>query len=171
MLKDIQKENNRHRPQISIPPQSQADAKRLTTPLSPGCNPSKNLHIRMTAPVLLVEDNDMVRSLVEDMLTWLGYKVLSAQDGVQAIHLFTQRSKDIGMVISDVAMPRKNGWQLLADMRNLRSSVPVILISGYYEAPINPKKANHQPQAFLHKPFTVRALQETIDGVLESYMI
>ena len=118
--------------------------------------------------VLLVEDNEMVRNLIEKMLNRLGYRVICAQDGFEALQIFRHKAGSIGLVLSDVSMPGKNGWQVLSEMREVRSDIPVILASGYYEASIHPHKYTHQPQAFLPKPFTMAALQKTIETVMQS---
>ena len=127
---------------------------------------STNRPSKHTESVLLVEDNEMVMNLVENMLKCLGYAVICAQDGFEAVHIFRQKAHAIGLILSDVSMPGKNGWQVLAETRTIRSDIPVILTSGYYEAPIRSPRVTHQPQAFLHKPFTLDALQRTIENVM-----
>lgn len=118
--------------------------------------------------VLLVEDNEMVRNLIEKMLNSLGYLVICAQDGFEAVQIFRHKASSIGLVLSDVCMPGKNGWQVLSEMREIRSDIPVILASGYYERSIQPHKYTQQPQAFLPKPFTMAALKEAIETVTQS---
>ena len=118
--------------------------------------------------VLLVEDNEMVRNLVENMLKYLGYRVICAQDGFEALQIFRNKSRSIGLVLSDISMPGKNGWQVLSEMREVRSDIPVILASGYYEVSIQPHKYTHKPHAFLPKPFTMSALNDTIQTVMQA---
>ncbi|MFO7803146.1 MAG: response regulator [Desulfovermiculus sp.] len=118
--------------------------------------------------VLLVEDNEMVRNLVEKMLNHLGYLVICAQDGFEAVQIFRHKASSIGLVLSDVSMPGKNGWQVLSEIREFRSDIPVILASGYYEGSITPPKQTQEPHTFLLKPFTMAALQETIENVMQS---
>jgi len=117
--------------------------------------------------VLLVEDNEMVRNLVEQMLNHLGYLVICAQDGFEAVQLFRHKANSIGLVLSDVSMPGKNGWQVLSELKEVRSDIPVILASGYYEGSIQPPKHTQKPQAFLFKPFSMAALQESIQTVMQ----
>ncbi len=118
--------------------------------------------------VLLVEDNEMVRNLIETMLNHLGYLVICAQDGFEAVQIFRHKANSIGFVLSDVSMPGKNGWQVLSELREIRSDIPVILVSGYHEGSIQPHKYTQKPHAFLFKPFTMAALQESIQNVMQS---
>jgi CheY-like chemotaxis protein len=112
--------------------------------------------------VLLVEDNELVRTLVASMLKLLGHAAVCAKDAFEAAEVFNKRQNDIDVVLSDVVMPGKSGWDLLANLRKNGACTPVILTSGYYENPARPPKSAAQPQAFLHKPFTIKALEEAL---------
>ena len=117
--------------------------------------------------ILLAEDNDMVRSLVGSMLEALGYHVISAQDGREALDIFQDKKDEIGLVLSDVAMPRMDGWNMIAAIREIEPGIPVILASGYTDTLKQAGQHSEQPQAILHKPFKMAALQEAIEWVLE----
>jgi CheY-like chemotaxis protein len=116
--------------------------------------------------VLLVDDNEMVRELIKIQLEMLGYQVLCAQDGKEALECFRKRHDEICLVLSDVVMPRLSGWDVLASMKKNGSCTPVILASGYYEHPSFPSKSVAQPQAYLHKPFTIKNLEKAIKHAL-----
>lgn len=116
--------------------------------------------------VLLVDDNEMVRELIKLQLELLGYQVLCAKDGKEALECFRKRHDEICMVLSDVVMPGQSGWDVLANLRKNEACTPVILASGYYESPSFPPKAAAQPQAYLHKPFTIKDLEKAIEGAL-----
>ncbi len=140
-----------------------SESRNLSKEHQPKTRDHKNIEL-----ILLVEDNEMVRNLVENMLKYLGYRVICAQDGFEALQIFRNKSRSIGLVLSDVSMPGKNGWQVLSEMREVRSDIPVILASGYYEVPIQPHKYTHKPHAFLPKPFTMSALSDTIQTVMQA---
>ena len=116
--------------------------------------------------VLLVEDNDMVREMAADMLTHLGLKVVEAKDGVEAVDLFRQHRNEIRCVLSDLTMPRMDGWETLAALRKLSPDIPVILSSGYDEAQVMAGEHPEPPNAFLGKPYLLKDLRDILNRVL-----
>ena len=103
--------------------------------------------------VLLVEDEDMVRKMAATMLGRIGYRVIEARDGVEAVALFRQHQSGIGAVLCDLTMPRMDGWETLAALRDIEPGIPIILASGYNEAQVMQGNHPRPPQAFLHKPY------------------
>jgi CheY-like chemotaxis protein len=103
--------------------------------------------------VLLVEDEEMVRKMTETVLTRLGYKVFLAKDGVEAVTMFQWHKDEIDVVLSDLSMPRMNGWETLSALRQIRPDIPVILASGYDESKVIGDSQPARPQVFLHKPY------------------
>jgi len=112
--------------------------------------------------VLLVDDEEILRDMVGTMLMRLGYTVLAAKDGVEAMELFAQHQDEIRCVVSDLTMPRMNGWQTLAALRKLSPGIPVILSSGYDETQVLIGDHPERPQAFLHKPYQMVQLQAVL---------
>jgi CheY-like chemotaxis protein len=116
--------------------------------------------------ILVVEDNEMVRDMVREMLEGYGYHVLTAADAVQAIEIAAGQRERIELLVSDVVMPGMSGpelyEQLVVQMPNLR----VVYISGY---PMNPSIRGgtlEEEVSYLQKPFTAEALLERIKTVL-----
>jgi PAS domain S-box-containing protein len=116
--------------------------------------------------VLLIEDEDQVRKMARTMLTHLGYRVLEAKDGAEAMDIFQQHQEEIRCVLSDLTMPRMNGWEALAAMRKLSPDIPVILSSGYDEAHVMADEHPERPNAFLGKPYRLQELGDTIRCIL-----
>ena len=116
--------------------------------------------------VLLVEDEEMVRSMAATMLTRLGYTVLEAKDGVEAVEVFRQHQDEIRCVLSDLTMPRMDGWDTLAALRKLSPDIPVILSSGYDESQVMAGEHPERPNAFLGKPYRFRELEDAIQSAL-----
>jgi len=112
--------------------------------------------------VLLVEDEEMMRSMAETMLKRLGFKVFSAQDGVEALEVFHNHSDEIDVVLSDLTMPRMNGWETLSALRHIQPGLPVILSSGHDESKALDAKRSELPQAFLHKPYRLGDLRDAL---------
>jgi PAS domain S-box-containing protein len=116
--------------------------------------------------VLLIEDEEPVRNMARMMLTRLGYKVIEAIDGVEALEIFHKHQDEIFFVLSDLTMPRMDGWETLAALRKLSPDIPVVLSSGYDKAQVMAGDHTEQPDAFLGKPYQLKGLRETINRVL-----
>ncbi len=117
--------------------------------------------------MLLVDDEEILRDMVGTMLMRLGYTVLAAKDGVEAMEMFAQHQDEIRCVVSDLTMPRMNGWQTLAALRKLSPGIPVILSSGYDEAQVLIGNHPERPQAFLHKPYQKAELQAALAKAMD----
>jgi two-component system, cell cycle sensor histidine kinase and response regulator CckA len=118
--------------------------------------------------VLLVEDEEMVRNIAEAFLRHLGFTVLAAKDGVEALEGFLQRKDEIHCVLCDLTMPRMNGWETLKALRALRPDIPVVLASGYDKAEVMAGKHAELPQAFLHKPYTLADLKAALGAAMRT---
>ncbi len=115
--------------------------------------------------ILIVEDVALIRGIVATMLKSLGYGVLQAEDGVQALELFDQHQKDIVCVICDIVMPRMNGWQTLNALRRRSPGIPVIFASGFSEAQILEEDHEEVPDIYLEKPFQFAKLREALANI------
>ncbi len=113
--------------------------------------------------VLVVDDEAMVRSMAESMLTRkFGYEVVTACGGVEALEIFSARKDEICLVLLDLSMPGMNGWETLSALRAIRPDTPVILASGYDETQVMCSEHAERPQAFLHKPFGANDLKSAL---------
>ena len=126
----------------------------------------KSPEIKGSGTVLLIEDEEQVRHMAKIMLIRLGYTVLEAKDGVEALEIFQKHQDDVRFVLSDLTMPRMGGWDTMAALRNLSPDIPVILSSGYNEAQVVAEEHPDRPNAFLGKPYRLKELCETITHVL-----
>jgi PAS domain S-box-containing protein len=117
--------------------------------------------------VLLIEDEVSVRNMAKKMLSQLGYKVIEAQDGVEAVRLFQAHQNEIDCVFSDLTMPRMNGWETLTALREKGADVPVILASGYDQDTVMAGDHPELPQAFLNKPYSMAALKDVLKEVIK----
>ena len=103
--------------------------------------------------VLLADDEEDVRSVVHAMLETLGYEVIEARDGLEAVEIFRRRAAEIDLVILDLVMPRLTGEAALGQMRRIAPTVPAILISGYNEIGRIREIVAGGFGGFLQKPF------------------
>ena len=112
--------------------------------------------------VLVIEDEKQLRYMVKEMLTLLGFTVLEAGDGVEAVEVFRRHSDEIRCVICDLTMPRMDGWETLAALRSLSPGIPFVLSSGYSEEQVMIGDHTELPQAFLGKPYRFEELTDMI---------
>jgi CheY-like chemotaxis protein len=117
--------------------------------------------------VLLAEDESAVRDLVRQHLEDLGYTVLVAPDGAQALQLARQNIKTIDIVLSDVVMPEMGGCELSEALRQLRPDMKIVLMTGYSEG-VTIEQANAAGLQVLSKPFSRRSLAHKIREVLDA---
>ncbi|RJP79460.1 MAG: response regulator [Desulfobacteraceae bacterium] len=118
--------------------------------------------------VLVVDDDGDVRNLTETMLAHLGFTVLQAKDGMEALKVFRHHKENIRFVVCDLTMPQMDGWETLAGLRRIDPGIRVILASGYSEGEAMKGEHADRPQAFLKKPFTLNSLIAKVKEVLDA---
>ena len=117
------------------------------------------------AKVMIVDDEDRLRSLVRDFLIRDGYRVLEAADGEEALNLFFA-NKDVGVIILDVMMPKLSGWQVLEEIRRY-SKVPVIMLTALSEEQDELKGFRLGVDEYVTKPFSPRVLVARVQSILK----
>jgi CheY-like chemotaxis protein len=110
---------------------------------------------------------EALRTMAAAMLTHLGFTVIEAEDGVEAVELFRDNRGEFRCVICDLTMPRMNGWETLAALRKLAPGIPVILTSGYDRTTVMEGAHRQRSEAFLHKPYRMAELQSALEAVLK----
>ncbi len=115
--------------------------------------------------VLVADDEEMVRNVTEAFLKRLGFNVIKAGDGAEAVERFRKHRDSVDLVISDLSMPKMNGWETLAAIRKISPDIPVILSSGYDEAHAMKGEGGPSPQAFLKKPYSRRDLKAVLRSI------
>ena len=118
--------------------------------------------IRVGGLVLVVDDEAHVRVVARSMLEHLGYDVLEAEDGYEALDLFRARGAEIACVLLDMTMPQMSGEQVFRSLRGLRDDVPVLLSSGYNEVEATGRFAGKGLAGFLQKPYTLAQLTDAL---------
>jgi CheY-like chemotaxis protein len=108
--------------------------------------------------VLVVDDEETVRTVASRMLESLGYRVVQAVDGQEAVERFRAAPDQFSWVLLDLTMPRLDGEQAYAEMKRLRPDVRVVLMSSYTEREVGPRFAGKELAGFLQKPFPLSAL-------------
>lgn len=123
---------------------------------------------RGTETILLVEDEEPLRKVIIELLTQIGYKVLSAANGRDAMRVATVYPEKIHLLITDVIMPETSGPELAKALCAARSDLKVIYISGYTDGSLAPEGVLRPGTVLVHKPFSVRVLSAKMREVLDS---
>jgi PAS domain S-box-containing protein len=117
--------------------------------------------------VLLVEDNDGVRTMASDALRGAGYAVVAARDGEEALRLTGADLDRIAVVLTDVVMPVMGGRELAGRLRAARPDIKIIFMSGYTDDAIVSHHVRDSATAFIQKPFVPSALGRAVRQVLD----
>ena len=122
-----------------------------------------------TGTILLVEDEDMVRTVAERALTRQGYKVMTAANGEEALEMLMGMTGadggTIDLLVSDVVMPTMDGPTLVRHAREKFPDLPILFMSGYAEEQLR-RSIDIDRVAFLAKPFSVQQLAEAARDAL-----
>ena len=118
--------------------------------------------------VLLVDDESTVRRCARAMLESLGFSVVEARDGQEALDIYEREAGKIHWVLMDLTMPRLDGYSAFLALRGLNPSVQVVLSSGWSHSEVTARFREHPPAAFLPKPYTLTELRASLTkaGVL-----
>ncbi len=118
--------------------------------------------------VLVVDDEALVRNVCRRTLQQFGYRVITAENGAEAVSLYLQHRKEVAVVLTDMMMPVMDGAATIVALRNVDPGVKVICASGLGTDTAFFDRATCQPDAVLAKPYTASLLLESIHRVLTS---
>jgi signal transduction histidine kinase/CheY-like chemotaxis protein len=122
----------------------------------------------VTETILVAEDEVAVGRLSKMLLEKIGYRVLLAESGAQALELARQYEAEIHLLLTDVVMPGMLGPELAERLRRVRPATRVLFVSGYTDPEILPDLNLREGVAFLQKPFTLNSLRLKIRELLVS---
>jgi PAS domain S-box-containing protein len=122
---------------------------------------------RGTETILVVEDEEMLRELLKNILQSAGYRVFTAIDGKEAIDLFRQHRDDIQLVLSDLGLPKLSGYDVFRKMKLMKSDVRFILVSGFMESQTKTEMSKEGIKDFIQKPFSFYTVMLSIRTVLD----
>lgn len=120
---------------------------------------------RGSGTVLLVDDEETVRGIGAEMLKELGFNVVTANDGREAVEAY-KAGTDFSFVILDLTMPHMDGEQCFRELRMLNPDVKVIMSSGFSELEVTQKFAGKGLAGFIQKPYKLSVLRE---GIMKLY--
>jgi CheY-like chemotaxis protein len=139
------------------------DGERAPLPVRVRANPEAG-----PATILVVEDDNTLRALGVRILGRLGYRVLSAANGIEALEVAAKHSGPIDLLFTDVVMPGMNGRELATRLRETRSEVKVLFTSGYTDHVFGDEpQRDRGPLDYLCKPYRPEALEGRIAAILQ----
>ncbi|MBR1269295.1 response regulator [Bradyrhizobium sp. AUGA SZCCT0222] len=146
----------RHRPELEAAPEPQVTNGAAKEAAAEPPKPQADLTGQGT--ILLVEDEDGLRSLNARGLRSRGYSVIEAANGIEAMEALEEKNGAVDLVVSDVVMPEMDGPTLLKEMRLRNPNLKIIFVSGYAEEAFDKSLPENEQFAFLAKPFALSAL-------------
>jgi PAS domain S-box-containing protein len=123
---------------------------------------------RGTETILLVEDERPLAIMEYEFLQGLGYTVLLAHDGRQAVQMVDDLTKPVDLLVADIVMPNMTGAELARSMRLRQPQLKVILVSGYTEHGPSPRAAVPEDMDYIQKPYTLSVLVRKVRDVLDA---
>jgi CheY-like chemotaxis protein len=119
-----------------------------------------------TERILVIDDDEAARGLLQAVLEHLGYRVLLAGSGLEALDLFARQSEEVDLVILDLTMPVMSGAKVFPQLRAMRPGVPIVVSSGYDKSEAV-HRCGSSTDGFLQKPFSIAQLAQAVKHALE----
>jgi two-component system, cell cycle sensor histidine kinase and response regulator CckA len=121
---------------------------------------------RGTETILVVDDEEAMRAIMADFLGQLGYNILSAAEGQQALRMAEEYSGIIHLLLTDITMDGMSGPELAEALLKKRPAVKVVFVSGFPEGSVAPDGVLKPGTVLLQKPFTIKLLSAKLREVL-----
>ncbi|MBW2646299.1 MAG: response regulator, partial [Deltaproteobacteria bacterium] len=116
--------------------------------------------------ILVVDDEEIIRTMLQEVLEGMGYTVLLANNGEDALKLYRERRDDIDLAIIDMIMPKMGGKETYLALRKINPDIKTILASGFSQDTVVQEILGAGVNGFIHKPFTTTELSKKIREVL-----
>lgn len=117
------------------------------------------------AKILIVDDDPDILTVIQRLLETDGHESVTAEDGLKALELVKRQPFDL--IISDLRMPSMDGMSLLREVKTIRPSLPVILVTAYASAETASESVKLGAAAYLFKPFKVKELLDAVGRALK----
>jgi PAS domain S-box-containing protein len=117
--------------------------------------------------VLLAEDETQLRSIARDLIMALGFSVIEAGNGTEALALYQKHAADITLVVTDIGMPIMDGYELFNKLKERAPDLPIIICSGFGETVVSSRIAAEAAAGFLNKPYDFDVLREVLRSAVE----
>ena len=115
--------------------------------------------------ILLAEDEEQIRMLAKIMLQMLGFTVIEAVNGREALELYKERNAEITVVLTDIGMPVMDGYELIRELKKLSTKLPIIISSGFGDVNVTSKLAGDEIDGLISKPYKYEELRVVLKRV------
>lgn len=136
--------------------------------LGPSLTSRHEPRLRGTETILLVDNEVDIRHPMREALEHFGYAVLEASDGVEGLTTYEREAARIDLVVLDVVMPGRSGWEVLAELKRRDPLLPVMLVSGFAPRESAPTRTAQLADAFLPKPYALSDLVRAVRSLLDA---
>ena len=132
----------------------------------PPIEPAAAVELRGTETVLVIDDEEPVRTVARRILEDSGFTVITAKDGHEGVEAFRRHLDRVALVLLDMTMPQFSGGETLRELRSVSRDVNVVLSSGYHEQVVRERFAGEGFAGFLQKPYTPAELLRKVRDAL-----
>jgi two-component system, cell cycle sensor histidine kinase and response regulator CckA len=132
----------------------------------PSCEAVEPLEQLQPCTILVVDDQELIRDLLEDWLQAQGHNVLLSSNGPEALEIFTEQGQTLDLVFLDVTMPNMSGLEVLEQIRATNTTLPVLMSSGYLKQAALPDLNRLGYSGFLQKPFHLAEFEAVLANLL-----
>jgi two-component system cell cycle sensor histidine kinase/response regulator CckA len=136
----------------------------------PAGEETSNALARGTETILLVEDDELVRTVTKAIIELLGYKVLEASNGKDAIALYRENNETVSLVITDVVMPGLSGMDTYNEIKKIKQNAKILFISGYTAEFLRNKGIQDEKINIVSKPLEVGHFSQKIREILDGHL-
>ena len=130
--------------------------------------PPRRERFRGSGAVLVVDDDETVRSVARHMLERSGFTVLTARDGAEGVAVFRESTEQIALVLVDLTMPTLGGEEAFRAMRQIRPAVRVVLMSGYSSQELAARYGAEGLAGFIQKPFRLEEIEACLTAAMST---
>ncbi len=117
--------------------------------------------------ILLVEDDEGVRTVVSEQLVTLGQEVIYARNGLEAVNIYREQGRKIDLILLDIAMPVMGGVECQMEIRKIDPEARIVVMTGQLTGEVNHQLASQGVLAVLKKPFVIRDLKDVLTAALD----
>lgn len=125
------------------------------------------LHKNSLETILIIEDEDHLRGLLQAIIEEEGYKVIATTDGLEAVEIFRNHHDTISLVITDMGLPKMGGWEAFQEMKKIDPNVRTIMASGFLAVSLRNEMLKAGAKDFIQKPYAPEIILEKIRDVLD----
>lgn len=116
--------------------------------------------------LLLVEDEEQIAYLAKVMLIRLGFTVIEASNGRDALELYRNNAADIKIVMTDMGMPIMDGFTLFRELKTLNPQLPIVISSGFGDSVVTTKIDHEEIAGLVSKPYNINQLRDVLKSIM-----